>query len=66
MAQHDPAVLARKAYAAYGGATGGKNFRGEPMPAWTDLPPKTRTAWEVAAEAVAREVLRRPSPEPRT
>ncbi|MFJ9114493.1 hypothetical protein ACIRJO_02975 [Streptomyces sp. NPDC102394] len=58
MARHDPTDLAKAAYAAYGGATGGKNFRGEPMPEWEDLGPKIQTAWEVAAEAVARQILR--------
>ncbi|MCM1972343.1 hypothetical protein [Streptomyces sp. G1] len=57
MARHDPTELAKAAYAAYGGATGGKNHRGEPMPAWADLPSGIQTAWEVAAEAIARRVL---------
>lgn len=57
MARHDPTELAKAAYAAYGGSTGGKNYRGEPMPAWDDLGPAIQTAWEVAAEAIARRVL---------
>ncbi|MET7479521.1 hypothetical protein ABZT17_34880 [Streptomyces sp. NPDC005648] len=57
MTRHDPSELARDAYAAYGGSTGGKNHRGEPMPAWEDLGPSIQTAWEVAAEAIARKVL---------
>ncbi|MBY8342029.1 hypothetical protein LXH13_06070 [Streptomyces spinosirectus] len=57
MARHDPTELAKAAYAAYGGATGGKNHRGEPMPMWDKLGATIQTAWEVAAEAVAREVL---------
>ncbi|MCI3277541.1 hypothetical protein [Streptomyces cylindrosporus] len=57
MARHDPTELAKAAYAAYGGATGGKNYRGEPMPAWDDLGTQIQTAWEVAAEATARMVL---------
>ncbi|MFF3884014.1 hypothetical protein [Streptomyces sp. NPDC001914] len=57
MARHDPTELAKAAYAAYGGATGGKNYRGLPMPCWEDLTPVIQTAWEVAAEAIARRVL---------
>lgn len=40
------------AYDAYGQATGGLNFRGEPMPEWADLPESIRRAWEAAADAV--------------
>lgn len=57
MARPDPTELAKAAYAAYGGATGGKNYRGEPMPRWDELGARIQTAWEVAAEAVARRVL---------
>lgn len=52
----DPAHLARIAYTAYGESTGNKNFLGDPMPAWEDLPDSIRTAWEAAAGAVASEV----------
>lgn len=47
--------LARMAYAAYGESTGGKNFRGEPMPAWEDLPAAITTAWVAAVAAVRRQ-----------
>ncbi|MFI1767533.1 hypothetical protein ACH41H_36550 [Streptomyces sp. NPDC020800] len=57
MSRLDPQDLAKVAYTAYGGATGGKNYRGEPMPAWEDLGRAIQTAWEVAAEAIARKVL---------
>ncbi|MET9123027.1 hypothetical protein [Streptomyces sp. NPDC004528] len=57
MARHDPTELAKTAYRAYGGATGGKNYQGLPMPAWENLTPAIQTAWEVAAEAIARQVL---------
>ncbi|WP_432198724.1 hypothetical protein [Streptomyces sp. bgisy027] len=57
MARHDPAELAMAPYAGYGAATGGKNYRGESMPAWDDLGHGIQTAWEVAAEAIARKVL---------
>lgn len=62
MTRHDPTDLAKAAYAAYGGATGGKNHRGEPMPEWGELGPAIQTAWEVAAEAIARQVLRQGRP----
>lgn len=44
--------LAKKAYKAYGKATGGMNFRGEPMPQFDDLPYSIRCAWEAAVMAV--------------
>lgn len=40
--------IAASAYAAYGHSTGNKNFRGEPMPSWDQLPAAIRTAWEAA------------------
>jgi hypothetical protein len=40
------------AYAAYGSVTGNKNFRGDPMPDWYQLPDKIREAWVKAAQAV--------------
>lgn len=44
--------LAEVAYQAYGSATGNKNFRGDPMPAWADLPEPIKHAWTVAADAI--------------
>lgn len=44
---------ARVAYAAYGQTTDFKNFRGDPMPAWDDLPEKIREAWVNASRAAA-------------
>jgi hypothetical protein len=44
-------TMGEAAYSAYGKATGGKNFRGEPMPAWSDLPAPIRAAWQDAAAA---------------
>lgn len=44
--------LAQGAYAAYGQSTGGRNFRGDPMPEWDDLPEAIRTAWQAAAQNV--------------
>lgn len=40
--------IAKSAYKAYAASTGNKNFRGEPMPEWEDLPISIRTAWETA------------------
>lgn len=57
MTRLDMHDLAKIAYRAYGGAVGGKNHRGEPMPAWDDLGESIQTAWEVAAEAVARAAI---------
>lgn len=39
------------AYEAYGRVTEHKNFRGEPMPEFEDLPERIQQAWEAAAEA---------------
>lgn len=52
---------ARVAYLAYGAFTGGVNHRGEPMPAWEDLPEPIRQAWVAAATAV---VIAAGGPEP--
>jgi hypothetical protein len=40
--------IAASAYRAYAASTGNKNFRGEPMPAFDDLPTGIQTAWEAA------------------
>ncbi|HEV2862875.1 MAG TPA: hypothetical protein VGX48_17800 [Pyrinomonadaceae bacterium] len=37
--------VARFAYEAYAETTENKNFRGEEMPAFDELPPKIREAW---------------------
>ena len=46
----------QRAYEAYnaGGdpATANLNFRGEPCPAWEDLPENVRAKWEAAAAAL--------------
>jgi alpha-ketoglutarate-dependent taurine dioxygenase len=44
-------ALAKIAYEAYGKVTGGKNFWGDPMPAWDDLPQNIRDAWDAAVGA---------------
>ena len=45
----DFSEIARELYEAYGAVTSWKNFRGEPMPNFADLPPKIQSAWEAAA-----------------
>lgn len=51
----EPKPLGQIAYEAYGQVTEFKNFRGDPMPEWPDLPDKIREAWEAAAEAIWSE-----------
>ena len=48
--------LAELAYRAYGDFVEWKNYAGEPMPTWADLPLKIHNAWVKAARAVARAV----------
>lgn len=45
-------VHARRAYAAYGAMTGGKNYQGLPMPSWDELGDVIQRAWIAAANAV--------------
>lgn len=40
--------IAKSAYRAYSASTGNKNYRGEPMPDFEDLPVQLQTAWEAA------------------
>ncbi len=44
---------ARQAYAAYADSAGGKNFRGEPMPEWLQLPEAIQNAWIAAVQRTA-------------
>lgn len=44
--------IAKTAYRAYAASTGNKNFRGDPMPEFDDLPQPIRTAWEAAVRQV--------------
>lgn len=46
--------IAASAYRAYAASTGNKNFRGDPMPAFDDLPQPIRTAWEAAVRQAGR------------
>ena len=43
--------VAEQAYHAYGDTVGWKNFAGQQMPAFTDLPETIQRAWEAAREA---------------
>jgi hypothetical protein len=47
-----PESRARIAYTAYGRKTDFKNFRGDPMPAFDELPEKIREAWTAAAGVI--------------
>lgn len=38
-------------YNVYGAAVGFKNFQGNPMPEWADLPDAIKHAWEAVARA---------------
>lgn len=44
--------IAASAYRAYAVSTGNKNFRGEPMPAFEDLPRPIQIAWQAAIRQV--------------
>ncbi len=46
--------IAASAYRSYAASTGNKNFRGEPMPEFDDLPQPIKTAWEAAVRQAAR------------
>lgn len=46
-----PAERAQRAYDAYGRATSGLTFQGDPLPAWDDLSPTSQQAWHAAAHA---------------
>jgi len=45
---------ARSVYAAYGQATNFKDFQGQPLPKWEDLPKEVQVSWV----KVSKEVLR--------
>ena len=51
-------AIARFAYEAYAETTGNRNFRGEQMPRFDELPEKIREAW-VAAVRKACDVFGR-------
>ena len=43
-------AIASSAYRAYSKSTGNKNFRGEPMPEFKDLPDAIKDAWVDAVQ----------------
>lgn len=55
-----PTELAKVAYAAYGEATGGKNYQGLPMPEWDDLGDAIQYAWVESVRAVRDHLLTPP------
>ena len=48
---------AKAAYAAYGEVVGWKNFRGDPMPQFNELPEVIQRAWDGACEGALRHWL---------
>lgn len=44
--------ITKSAYKAYLASTGNKNFKGDPMPEWEDLPQPIKTAWEAATRHI--------------
>ena len=47
--------IAQVSYEAYGDFAQWKNYRGDPMPRWDDLPPTIRDAWYAAIDAGVAE-----------
>lgn len=54
--EHIQSVLAENAYNAYGKTTDFKNFQGNPMPKWADLPEGIQTAWKAAVNDVMKSL----------
>jgi hypothetical protein len=50
------AYLAQRAYEAYGKSTNFKNFQGNPMPAWEELPEAIHQAWFASVESVKHDL----------
>lgn len=44
-------------YEAYAQHTGSKTFDGRDMPKWGDLPERTTSAWQAAADAITAAAL---------
>ena len=44
-------AVAKIAYEAYGKSVGFKNYQGNPMPLWAELPEPIQNAWVAAAKA---------------
>lgn len=54
--------LGKLAFDQYKISVDGKAVSGDPIPDWDDLPERIRTAWNVAADAVAEEIRRKNRP----
>lgn len=52
-------TLGQIAYEAYCNERGWKSFNGDSLPQWDYVQPDLQHAWQRAAEAVHREILRR-------
>ena len=50
----DPRDIAAHFYDVYCQSSGGKNFRGDPCPAWADLPEAIQKHWTAVARAAGR------------
>lgn len=50
--------LGATGYTVYAAAVGGRSVRGEPLPEFQRTPGKVQDAWDQAARAIARKVLR--------
>jgi hypothetical protein len=60
MNQPTPLELAEVGYQAYGDWAEWKNYRGDPMPRWGELPEPQRLAWVAAAGAMYHAILTPP------
>lgn len=49
-------TLGQIAFEAYGENRKWQDWRGNPMPLWSEVQPGIRGAWETAAEAVEKQV----------
>lgn len=52
MNNNDISYLASQAYESYCYTTGSKNYLGNPMPVWDELPSASKTAWRAAVTKV--------------
>jgi hypothetical protein len=62
---NDPHLhLGKVGYNAYGAAAEWKNFAGDPMPQWDELPEHIRWKWRTAAKAIRFHLVDHPLPVP--
>lgn len=58
----DQITPAQVAYRSYGNTTGNRNFLGQPMPTWDDLPHAIQLAWQNAvADAIVASATTTPA-----